>query len=117
MMFNDQALLILFLFCAINLQGLGFLLITLFLADILMAFMGLNSLDEDSKQIELELKQSRSTLMAVRSGKSLDEVKKANKKPKRVASKERPVDENSPLKSHEEGSIDSNIDELAHSAV
>ena len=76
-----------------------------FVLDILLAFMLLRRAGDNPKQLSHELHLSRSSLMAVRSGKSITAPKRKSAK---VASTggslkdSKPVNEQSPLKANEE---------------
>lgn len=78
-----------------------------FVLDILLAFMLLRRETDNPKQLSQELNLSRSSLMAVRSGKSIAATrrsKSANVTSAGSSSKtpQQPVDETSPLKQNEE---------------
>ena len=78
-----------------------------FVLDILLAFMLLRRETDNPKQLSQELNLSRSSLMAVRSGKSIAAATRRSKSAQ-VTSVEsssktsQPVDETSPLKQNEE---------------
>ena len=52
-------------------QGMGFLCLVISIVDILLAFLQLSQLDSDSAQFSMEVKQSRFTIQAVKSGQSI----------------------------------------------
>lgn len=86
-----------------------------FVLDILLAFMLLRRETDNPKQLSQELNLSRSSLMAVRSGKSIAAATGRSKSAKvtsaRSASKPEPLDETSPLKQNEEAPANEDDDE------
>lgn len=83
-------------------QALGFASLVICLIDILLGFQSMRTIDEESKQFVHELNQSKSVISAVQSGVSFADARKASTSVDRSGSKiGRPVDETSPLKSHE----------------
>lgn len=77
-----------------------------FVLDILLAFMLLRRETDNPKQLSQELNLSRSSLMAVRSGKSFAAATRRSKSASVGSSSKTtqlgPVDETSPLKQNEE---------------
>ena len=62
----------------------------------------MRTIDEESKQFVHEMNKSKSVMSAVHSGQSFADARKASTSVDRSSSKiNRPVDETSPLKSHE----------------
>ena len=109
-------------------QALGFVTLMAFVFDILLAFMLLGRVNDSPKQLSRELYQSKSSLTAVRSGKSISTV--ATKKKKSASDKKSKipkvgssskatdkVDERSPLKSGEETPGDEDDDDLSYSSL
>lgn len=76
-------------------QGLGFALLVVCLIDVLLGFQAMRTLEQESKEFTREMSQSKGVMMAVRSGQSFTDARSA-------LSITEPVDETSPLKSHEE---------------
>lgn len=73
-----------------------------FVLDILLAFMILRRADDNPKQLSQELNLSKSSLMAVRSGKSIATPKSKPAKSRSSSKVTEPNDERSPLKDNEE---------------
>lgn len=105
-----------------TIQGLGFATLMAFVLDILLAFMLLRRAGSDNpKQLSHELNLSKSSLTAVRSGKSIASVSKKSKSTKvaGVGSSSKatdPVDELSPLKNNEEVP-DDDEDDLSYASL
>ncbi|XP_064383337.1 uncharacterized protein LOC135331955 isoform X2 [Halichondria panicea] len=79
--------------------GLGFALLAVCLIDVLLGFQSMRrSIDQESKEFTREMSQSKSVMMAVRSGQSFAEAKRTSNK-----SITKPVDDTSPLKNYEVG--------------
>ena len=93
-----------------------------FVLDILLAFTLLRKADNNPKQLSREIHLSKSSLMAIRSSKSIAAPRSKSAKVIRTGSSSKesePVNELSPLKANEElpGSDDDDDDNLSYQSL
>ena len=91
-----------------------------FVLDILLAFMLLRRADDNPKQLSRELHLSKSSLMAIRSGKSIATPRSKSAKVASAGSSSKdsePVNERSPLKANEELPGSDDDDNLSYQSL